>query len=93
MESDQAKAAGNFEIRVPKFEFWVSNFDFLGNQDWWKAHEAAMLALGSVQEIIERQIQAGKVDFDIPGKWKKFQSHEKMIIFRQIEKLWCFRLF
>ena len=75
MESDQAKAAGNFEIRVSIFEirvsifeFLVSNFDFQGNQDWWKAHEAAMLALGSVQEIIERQIQAGKVDFDIPGK-------------------------
>ena len=27
-----------------------------------------MLALGSVQEVIERQIKAGKVEFDIPGK-------------------------
>ena len=46
-----------------------------------------MLALGSVQEIIERQIQAGKVDFDIPGKWQKFQFHEKNGIenFRQID--------
>ena len=41
---------------------------FIGNQNWWKSHEAAMLALGSVQEVIERQIQAGKVEFDIPGK-------------------------
>jgi len=38
-----------------------------GNENWWKAHEAAMLALGSVHEVIEGQIEEGKVDFDIKG--------------------------
>lgn len=38
-----------------------------GNGNWWKKHEAAMLALGSCQEVIVRQIQAEKVEFDIAG--------------------------
>jgi len=38
-----------------------------GNENWWKAHEATMLALGSVHEVIERQIEEGNVDFDIKG--------------------------
>jgi len=28
-----------------------------GNAQWWKLHEATMLALGSTQEVIERQMQ------------------------------------
>jgi len=36
-----------------------------GNEAWWKLHEAAMLALGSAQEVIENQITARKVNFDI----------------------------
>ena len=38
-----------------------------GNENWWKAHEATMLALGSVHGVIERQIEEGNVDFDIKG--------------------------
>ena len=38
-----------------------------GGEEWWKLHEAAMLALGSAQEIIETQIKAGNVQFDIGG--------------------------
>ena len=38
-----------------------------GGEEWWKLHEAAMLALGSAQEIIESQIKAGNVQFDIGG--------------------------
>jgi hypothetical protein len=34
-------------------------------EEWWKIHEASMLALGSAQEVIESQIKAGKVQFDI----------------------------
>ena len=33
----------------------------------WKRREAAMLALGTAQEVIERQINAGNVEFDIKG--------------------------
>ena len=33
----------------------------------WKRREAAMLALGTAQEVIERQVAAGNVDFDIKG--------------------------
>ena len=36
-----------------------------GRDEWWKLHEAAMLALGSSQEVIENQIKAGNVQFDI----------------------------
>merc|ERR1719305_1176954 len=36
-----------------------------GNEDWWKLHEAVMLALGSAQDVIEEQISARKVNFDI----------------------------
>lgn len=36
-----------------------------GREEWWKVHEASMLALGSVQEFIETQIKEGKVQFDI----------------------------
>lgn len=36
-----------------------------GVEEWWKLHEAVMLALGSVQEVIETQICARKVNFDI----------------------------
>ena len=39
----------------------------VGNENWWKAHEATMLALGSVHEVIEKQIEDGNVDFDIKG--------------------------
>ena len=74
MESDQAKAAGNQNWYVLFRDKegiiysmkWISNLLF--QKFRWKAHEAAMLALGSVQEVIERQIKAGKVEFDIPGK-------------------------
>jgi hypothetical protein len=30
---------------------------------WWKIHEATMLALGSAQEVIERQIQVKILKF------------------------------
>ena len=33
----------------------------------WKRREAAMLALGTAQEVIERQVAAGNVEFDIKG--------------------------
>ena len=33
----------------------------------WKRREAAMLALGTAQEVIERQVGAGNVEFDIKG--------------------------
>ena len=36
-----------------------------GREEWWKIHEAAMLALGSAQEVIETQINSGNVQFDI----------------------------
>jgi len=36
-----------------------------GRDEWWKVHEAAMLALGSAQEVIESQIKEGNVQFDI----------------------------
>ena len=36
-----------------------------GNEAWWKVHEAAMLALGSAQEIIESRITEGLVQFDL----------------------------
>ena len=36
-----------------------------GRDEWWKIHEAAMLALGSAQEVIEAQINSGNVQFDI----------------------------
>lgn len=36
-----------------------------GSPAWWKIHEATMLALGSAQEVIEQQIQARNVNFDI----------------------------
>ena len=32
-----------------------------GAEEWWKIHEAVMLALGSAQELIEAQISARKV--------------------------------
>ena len=38
-----------------------------GGEEWWKLHEAAMLALGSGQEVIETQVKAGHVPFDISG--------------------------
>merc|ERR1719309_1798821 len=36
-----------------------------GKEEWWKIHEAAMLALGSAQEIFESQIKEGLVQFDL----------------------------
>ena len=33
----------------------------------WKRREAAMLALGTAQEVIERQVAVGNVEFDIKG--------------------------
>merc|ERR1719447_1147943 len=36
-----------------------------GKEEWWKVHEAAMLALGSAQETIESQINEGLVQFDL----------------------------
>lgn len=36
-----------------------------GNPTWWKIHEACMLALGTVQEILLRQIKEGSVKFDL----------------------------
>lgn len=38
-----------------------------GNDQWWKQHEAAMLSLGSAQEVIERQVKSGTVKFDLKG--------------------------
>ncbi len=37
----------------------------MGNPHWWKLHETTMMALGSTQEVIERQLAAGKVQFDL----------------------------
>ena len=37
----------------------------LGREEWWKVHEAVVLALGSAQEVIESQIKEGNVQFDI----------------------------
>jgi len=36
-----------------------------GQDEWWKIHEAVMLALGSVQGSIETNIDSGKVVFDM----------------------------
>ena len=44
-----------------------SNYSFHLTCRWWKNHEASMLALGSVQEVVEREIRAGKVNFDLSG--------------------------
>ena len=33
----------------------------------WKRREAAMLALGTAEEVIERQVSIGNVEFDIKG--------------------------
>jgi len=38
-----------------------------GKEEWWKVHEATMLALGSAQDVIETQIKDGNVQFDIAG--------------------------
>jgi len=38
-----------------------------GREEWWKMHEAAMLALGSAQEVLEAQTKGGAVQFDISG--------------------------
>ena len=38
-----------------------------GNENWWKVHEATMLALGSVHSLLENQIESGNVEFDIKG--------------------------
>ena len=36
-----------------------------GETEWWKLHEAAMLSLGSAQDVIEAQVKTGNVQFDI----------------------------
>ncbi len=33
----------------------------VGNEEWWKIHEAVMLALGSTVVSMERHIDEGKV--------------------------------
>ena len=38
-----------------------------GNPNWWKIHEACMLALGSAQDVLVRNMEAGKVNFEIGG--------------------------
>jgi len=35
-----------------------------GNEEWWKIHEAVMLALGSVRDSMREAIDKGKVNFD-----------------------------
>ena len=39
----------------------------VGAETSWKRREAAMLALGTAQEVIESQITSGNVEFDIKG--------------------------
>jgi hypothetical protein len=38
-----------------------------GTETSWKRREAAMLALGTAQEVIESQIASGNHEFDIKG--------------------------
>ncbi|KAJ9582618.1 hypothetical protein L9F63_023037 [Diploptera punctata] len=37
------------------------------NVNWWKIHEACMLALGSVKDLVVEKLQAGEVAFDLTG--------------------------
>ncbi|XP_072419609.1 importin-9 [Chiloscyllium punctatum] len=38
-----------------------------GNVHWWKIHEACMLALGSVKNIIAESVKNGRIQFDMHG--------------------------
>ncbi|XP_061795398.1 importin-9 [Nerophis lumbriciformis] len=38
-----------------------------GNEHWWKIHEACMLALGSVKNIITENVKNGRIQFDMHG--------------------------
>ncbi|XP_059509503.1 importin-9 isoform X2 [Stegostoma tigrinum] len=38
-----------------------------GNVHWWKIHEACMLALGSVKNIITESVKNGRIQFDMHG--------------------------
>ncbi|XP_054640223.1 importin-9 isoform X2 [Dunckerocampus dactyliophorus] len=38
-----------------------------GNEHWWKIHEACMLALGSVKNIITENVKSGRIQFDMHG--------------------------
>jgi len=37
------------------------------NGNWWKIHEACMLALGSAKSVVVRKLEAGEVVFDLTG--------------------------
>ncbi|XP_069694516.1 importin-9 [Periplaneta americana] len=37
------------------------------NANWWKIHEACMLALGSVKDMVVEKLEAGEVVFDLTG--------------------------
>lgn len=54
------------EIPIVKIDL-LTNHKFVLYFRWWKIHEASMLALGSVQDVVERQIKAGNVNFDMNG--------------------------
>ncbi|XP_055510701.1 importin-9 [Leucoraja erinacea] len=38
-----------------------------GNVHWWKIHEACMLALGSVKNVIADSVKNGRIQFDMHG--------------------------
>ncbi|XP_072336822.1 importin-9 isoform X3 [Scyliorhinus torazame] len=38
-----------------------------GNVHWWKIHEACMLALGSVKNVITESLKNGRIQFDMHG--------------------------
>lgn len=37
------------------------------NGNWWKIHEACMLALGSAKSVVVRKLEGGEVVFDLTG--------------------------
>ena len=37
------------------------------NRNWWKIHEACMLALGLVKDFVVEKLPAGGVAFDLTG--------------------------
>ena len=46
----------NFNESIP-----MNQARSVGNEEWWKIHEAVMLALGSTVVSMERHIDEGKV--------------------------------
>ncbi|OCT91946.1 importin-9 [Xenopus laevis] len=45
----------------------AEQFKAQGGENWWKIHEACMLALGSVKSVITEGVQSGRVQFDMHG--------------------------